>query len=238
MIENNIANSLTALAEKLPNIYESGKSAGIPEGRNQMIDQTLTEYSSDGTALRDYIFHGFKSLTTVNMPKLETVGVGALQNAEKLTTIELSHIKTIGDYGFMSAFRNSNLALEVNMPQLTSAGIQAFRGCVGFASFAGSALVDVPQWFLMNCTNLRSAYLPSAKSIGAYAFQGTKLARLVLVSDTLVTLANINALSNTPIANGDGGIYVPSSLVETYKTATNWATYSAQIRPLEAIAEV
>jgi len=50
------------------------------------------------------------------------------------------------------------------------------------------------------------------------------------------TLSNINAFGSTPISNYTtstggvyGSIYVPASLVDSYKTATNWATYSNRI---------
>ena len=54
------------------------------------------------------------------------------------------------------------------------------------------------------------------------------------MSTTMTTLQNTNAFINTPISNSTylgyyGSIYVPSSLVDTYKSATNWATYSDRI---------
>ena len=42
----------------------------------------------------------------------------------------------------------------------------------------------------------------------------------------MMTLANLNAFANTPFASaGTGGtLYVPSALVSTYQSATNWST--------------
>jgi hypothetical protein len=40
------------------------------------------------------------------------------------------------------------------------------------------------------------------------------------------------------IEDGTGYIYVPSALVETYKTASNWVTYAAQIRAIEDYPEI
>ena len=51
-------------------------------------------------------------------------------------------------------------------------------------------------------------------------------------------LASVNAFSDTPIANGTGFVYVPLSLIEDYKTATNWATYAAQFRAIEDYPEI
>ena len=48
-----------------------------------------------------------------------------------------------------------------------------------------------------------------------------------------VTLSGWGWFGGTPIASGTGYIYVPSTLVETYKTATNWSTFANQFRALE-----
>jgi len=47
-------------------------------------------------------------------------------------------------------------------------------------------------------------------------------------------LKNTNAFTNTAIAAGVGGIYVPSSLLSSYKTASNWSTYADNIYPFDA----
>ena len=62
--------------------------------------------------------------------------------------------------------------------------------------------------------------------------------KLYLLSTSVVTLSNKNAFTLTPMSNSTytgnfGSIYVPMSLVSAYKTATNWATYSARIAAYE-----
>ena len=42
---------------------------------------------------------------------------------------------------------------------------------------------------------------------------------------------------NTAIENGTGYIYVPDSLVDSYKTATNWSTYASQIKPISELPQ-
>ena len=44
--------------------------------------------------------------------------------------------------------------------------------------------------------------------------------------DTVCVLDNTNAIEGCPALTS---IYVPASLVESYKTATNWAYYSDKI---------
>jgi len=86
-----------------------------------------------------------------------------------------------------------------------------------------------------NCTKLESAIFPTATKVENLAFYAcTALKTLVLrKSDSICTLSSIIALNETPIKSGTGYIYVPASLIETYKTANRWSTYAAQFRALE-----
>lgn len=77
-------------------------------------------------------------------------------------------------------------------------------------------------------------YLPKLETINANAFNSCLMfIALALRNETLVTLANANALTNTHIYKGTGYIYVPKALIEEYKAATNWVTYANQFRALE-----
>jgi hypothetical protein len=51
-------------------------------------------------------------------------------------------------------------------------------------------------------------------------------------------LVNVSGVNNTPIGKGTGYVYVPSALIETYKTATNWSTFAAQFRAIEDYPEI
>jgi hypothetical protein len=46
-------------------------------------------------------------------------------------------------------------------------------------------------------------------------------------------LWNKNSFDSSSIAKGTGYVYVPRSLVDSYKSATNWSTYANQFRALE-----
>ena len=56
---------------------------------------------------------------------------------------------------------------------------------------------------------------------------------LILRTEAIPTLQDLNTIQNTPINTGTGYIYVPSALVDSYKSATNWSTYATQFRALE-----
>lgn len=49
---------------------------------------------------------------------------------------------------------------------------------------------------------------------------------LILRKSTIFTLGNVDAFNGTPFASGGSGgtIYVPSSLISEYQSASNWTT--------------
>lgn len=73
-----------------------------------------------------------------------------------------------------------------------------------------------------------------AVSISANAFNGcSAMKHLVIRSLTRSSLASVSALDGSPIVFGDGGIYVPSDLLDSYKDGTNWSIYANNIYPLD-----
>jgi hypothetical protein len=111
-----------------------------------------------------------------------------------------------------------------------------------------SKLVDVDihnssyisSYTFQSCTSLKKIDLHRVGTIGTNAFNGaTKFETLIIRTDSVVTLGGTNAFTNTKIKSGGTGyIYVPSALIDSYKSATNWSTLSAQFRAIEDYPEI
>lgn len=80
--------------------------------------------------------------------------------------------------------------------------------------------------------DLTKVVLNNAETIGAAAFGHSGLTTLTIQTNKVCTLASTTALDGTPIANGQGTIYVPSSLVDSYKADSNWSVYASQIKAI------
>lgn len=105
--------------------------------------------------------------------------------------------------------------------------------------FKDNMLTSVGAYAFYGCSALETVALPSITSIAANAMQNcSSLNALILHGSTAVTLANTNALASSGIAQGTGYIYVPAALVDSYKAATNWSTYAAQIRAIEDYPDI
>ena len=81
-------------------------------------------------------------------------------------------------------------------------------------------------------TSLTDVNLVNATRIGQYAFGNSGLQTLTLNASTVCTLDSINAFEGITLT----AIYVPDSLVNSYKTATNWTTYASVIKGISTKA--
>ena len=123
---------------------------------------------------------------------------------------------------------------EYSNDRVTNVGPYAFYAIKQFTTAKFQNVTSVGNVAFGYCYGLTTADFPNATIINTYTFDHClTLTKLILRKNTVCTLSNTNALTNTPIASGTGYIYVPSALIDEYKAATNWVTYAAQFRALE-----
>jgi hypothetical protein len=106
----------------------------------------------------------------------------------------------------------------------------AFNGCTALETVNLPKAERLGSSSFESCTALTKIDLPSAIKLNTLAFyKCTALKTVMLRANSVCTLANVNAFSGTPFAvGGTGGtVYVPQALIESYQTATNWATLYA-----------
>lgn len=94
----------------------------------------------------------------------------------------------------------------------------------GLSYCTAMTYVKLPNCTFLNayalyfCTHLTKADFAKRLEIQHSAFGSCKqLTALILRGNSVSSLVDTNAFKNTPIADGTGFIYVPSSLVDTYK---------------------
>lgn len=131
----------------------------------------------------------------------------------------------------------------------------AFHGCTNLQAVEMTATItQFKAYTFMDCPLLETAKFPNmtvaigngafrndtsltlvdcgkANQIIANAFNGcTHLTTIVLRKTSVTSLQGTNVFTNTPFASGGTGgtVYVPSALIGSYQTASNWSTlYSA-----------
>ena len=130
--------------------------------------------------------------------------------------------------GFETFAGCSNL-ISVSLPVCDDIGAQTFQSCTRLSDVYIPNCSTVEAFAFRNCEALQSISLPVCDYIGIRAFQSTNLNSIVLGSTSVCIMSASNAFDSTPIASGTGSIYVPASLVNAYKSATNWSQYSNRI---------
>lgn len=198
--------------------------------------EEMTEYSNERvTKIRDYIFNGYRNLQAINLPNVETVGSYAFNECTKLTEIDLQKCTAISTY----AFAVCKAMTKANLPNVETIGQYAFTQNAALAEFTAPLLTSIERQVFYFCNALVKLDFQSLTTIAVYGCTNARsLTTVIIRTPTVCTLANVNAFNGTPIASGTGYIYVPAALVDTYKAATNWSTFSTQFRAIEDYPEI
>lgn len=221
-----------------------------PEGVDGFSPVTVNVKGS--TALEDELITHTLSAETYSNDRITTVGYGAFYGSKNLNSVSLPNVTSVGGY----AFYQCSALEELNLPLMQSAGTYAFTA-IKVPVLYFPALESITTYTFNEITTPTKVIMPRLKTAGNSSFRNSKgitsvdlavctkvdnlsfyyangLKALILRNtETMCTLQNTNAFTGTEIAKGTGYIYVPAALIDSYKAATNWATFSAQFRALE-----
>ena len=145
----------------------------------------------------------YKLVETVDLPNCLYVGSNAFYYCASLTTVSLPACTTLYDY----AFRYCGNLSSVSLPKVIRMSGYCFANCVSLQTISLPNCSYVSRYAFWGCTNLKTIYMGTARSVVA-------------------TMTQSNALSDCSALQS---IYVPASLVDAYKKASNWSYYSSLI---------
>ena len=178
---------------------------------DSIIDRSIIEFKDDKvTTVGSYAFEKCESLRDVGLPNCTRLEARAFEYCTSLEHIALPKVTICSGE---SGFNYCTSLTELILPSVTTLG--------------GTSVT--------RCTALRKVDFSLLSTIQYRTFQLDSSLVAVILRNTgaICALNNSDAFNDTPIANGTGYIYVPSALINSYKTATNWSTYASQFRELE-----
>ena len=223
---DNVASNEYAVRQAIDGAYEmitsiplegdSGSIASIfalISKTRAFITGTIEVAESDiVTSIADFAFCVCNSLTSVSFPVATSIGNYAFSECSGLTSISFPVVTSIGE----GAFQGCSSLTSVSFPVATSIGERAFQNCSSLASVSFPKAIRIGGYSFDNCSSLTTIYV------------GTE-------SDTVCTLSSTNAIPSSVT-----DIYVSYSLVDSYKTATNWSSFADKIKadrvPVECIS--
>lgn len=142
--------------------------------------------------------------------RVTSIGSEGLR-ATQITGLHCENVTTVGG----EAVRQCNYLVNVYLPKCTNLSGYSFGICPLLERVELGAMTNIRAYDFYNCTNLTTLIINNTA--------------------TVCSLANVSAFTGTGIASGTGYIYVPDALVNSYKTATNWSTYAAQIKGISEL---
>ena len=180
-------------------------------------------------------FQYCSALTTASFPNTSYIGSYAFQSCSALTAISFPNTSYIGSYAFQSCFALT----AVSFPNVTNIGSGAFYSCLSLTTvnFPNVTLIGSNAFYY--CSRLTTVSFPNVTVIGGSAFYScSRLASMYFLATSVAKLSNANAFYNTPMSNSTytgsfGSIYVPASLVDSYRTAAKWSEYADRITSYE-----
>ena len=218
----------------------------VPVGDNRidkLVQGTISgDYVSNKvTSVKDYAFYKCNDISSISLPNCTDIGIGSFSTCNNLESVDLPICTNIKGN---SAFRDATKLKTVNIPNVTTI-------TDGTRTFHATKLeeINLPNLnsigtstlrMFANCDYLKKLDLRKlgGTTISSYTFYSDdSLKTLILGGSELNPLENINAFENAALRYGTGYIYVPDELVESYKTATNWATLADQIKPMSELEE-
>lgn len=215
------------------------KAGDIPSALNNfqkyadMISDNVTSVSDENvTSVRASCFNYCYKLQEVYLPNVTFIGSSAFLACELLSKINIQNVETLDD----SALASCRGITELYLPKAITIGRSACNSMTALKKVTLGNVKTIGMYAFQSndyCEEIDISLNKNVDGIDANAFCGNlRLSKLTIRGTALIPLKNSNALDDTPIANGGGKIYVDPSMVETYKTATNWSEYANVIEAI------
>lgn len=201
-------------------------STGGPEPVTGFIE---TAWDSEGFPTKGYL----KNMTVIPNGRFanRAVNNGPYTRLTEIAGLDL--VTSVGEY----SFSNTGPIEEVVFSELTSVAAFCFNQFRA-ETIRCPLLTSLPSYFAYQANGVKCADFSALTWMGQNVFYQTGMLALIIRTPSVASMTHINALQGTPIASGTGYVYVPRTLVDSYKAATNWTTYAAQIRAIEDYEEI
>ena len=178
-----------------------------------------------------YAFQDCYSLSQVSLPVCESIEERAFGFCSSLKQVSLPVCSYIG----VDAFSACTSLSQVSLPVCSHIGTGAFLKCRSLSQVSLPMYESIGYMAFLSCWSLAQASLPVCSYIGEYAFGDCySLSRITIGYSSVCSLDGISVFDSTKITSSRGRIYVPASLVNSYKKAVNWSYFSRRIFPIKS----
>lgn len=212
---------------------------------------SFTDSSGKILTIRQYAFANCSKLVDVNLPNLTSVNSWAFERCYSLKNVSIPNVSIIGSFAFSdntqlenvyapnvqninsSAFAYCTNLSEINFPKCSYIGTYAFNNCSHLKGINFSSYISISTYAFYNCKAMSYARIAiNASLFAANVFNGCQMLENLYFNCTkLVSLTSTVCFTNTPFTKSSylgyyGKIYVPFSLLSSYKNDITWNSVS------------
>lgn len=219
----------TITAEKMNKIEDGVESAfGFSEQLNALIDGSITEITipADVTKIGQGAFYGRESLESVTIhDNVTEIGNYAFQYCSALESIDIPNSVTRIGHGVFSSSGLKSLEYSVN------AGTGLCQYCYSLVSVVvGEGVTTIDSGSFNGCNALTTIDIASTvQTLGGGSLNCKNLASMTVRATTPPSGANM-AFGSVPATCA---IYVPASVVDTYKATSGWSARASYIQAIQ-----
>lgn len=225
------------------------KAREIPGLLNDLMSENvlsdgagIKEISNDTiTSIKRLCCVGFTELQSVNVPAVTRINGNAFDSCTLLTSLTAPNATYIGQ----AAFANGPAIKNLTLPKVETVEYAAFELHPIYQT-APTTLPDLGKVTLGNVSNIGTMAFDlcgyseaditvntNGGTIATQAFNRClNLKKVTIRGKTMLTNKEGYVFNGSPIESLNGEIFVDPSLVESYKTATNWSNYASIIKAI------
>lgn len=193
-------------------------NVNVKDNLDKRLDNSIREYTGEVGRIWYYGFANCTLLTTVNLLKATLIFDYGFAYCGKLTNITFPNLREINERSFLDCTSLTEFITPNSFDSRIR--IYCFSGC---SSLKKIDLYHVQEQGFenrsLNCENLETLIIRNTDFVPT------------LASTTFGSYASI-------FTTGSAYIYVPASMVDLYKEATNWSVRADRIRAIEDYPEI
>ena len=181
------------------------------------------------TVIDEYAFNSCNSLSQIDLPMCSYISDDAFWYCSSLLQISLPVCKYINH----SAFAICSSLSQIDLPMCSFISDDAFWYCSSLLQISLPMCSYIGTSVFYYCILLSQISLPMCSFIGYQAFYDCSSLSIITIGySSVCSLIGSAVFTNTQITSSTGSIYVPTSLVDSYKSAKHWSYFSTQIFPI------